>query len=61
MSLLLGLLPKSLYFAPVWGGGGWGFVWLGCVCGGGGVFLGPFSLWEGLSGGVGSNFCQFGT
>ena len=47
MSLLLGLLPKSLYFAPVWGGG-LSVVGL-CVDGGGGLcFLLAFCIVGGV-------------
>ena len=51
--VVVGLVSKISIFCPCLGGGR-GFSLIGlCVCGGGFMFLGPFSLWEGLSGGGG--------
>ena len=58
--VVVGLVSQISMFCPCLGGQGFFSDWVVCVWGGGFVFLGPFSLWEGLSGGGGWNFCQFG-
>ena len=50
--IIVGFVSQILCFDPAWGGRG--FFPDRVVCWGGGfMFLGPFSLWEGLSGGGG--------